>query len=155
MARTHTMQPNDFMVTLNAWMLKLVRMMEYEFSKPVNEAVLAAFPSLYQDAKALHERFDDHDYKKEIDLTDKEMYTLYIGYDFLGRLLVSDFREAIMHSFKGDEMGNGEEEHPIFRATIKYLSPILKNVETYAKETKSLPALPEVKRKLAQLPMFR
>jgi len=154
MARTHTMQPNDFMVTLNTWTLELVMMMEFEFSRPVNEAVLASFPGLYQDAKALHDRFDDYDPQKGIQLTDKEIYTFYIGYDFVGRLLVSDFREAIMRSFKAGQEGDDGETDAFFRATIKHISPMLRDMESYAKETKSLPALAEVKRKLANLPPF-
>lgn len=154
MARTHTMQPNDFMVSLNTWMLKLVRMMEYEFSPSVNQAVLAAFPGLYEDAKALHDRFDDYDPKKGIKLNDQEMYTFYIGFDFLGRLLVSDYREAIMFSFQENATGDGKEADALFRAMVKRLSPMLKDMESYSEETNSLPELPEVKRKLASLPMF-
>lgn len=153
---THKIRPEEQTVNLSRMSLASIHEMQRIFQNHINQAILAQFPSIYDDAVALLKRFNGYEQQKGIELTDKELYTLYICLDLMGRVLTSSYWDALFDTMPKKE--EGLEDPGAQRLILQMAAPNIDNffklTEQYAEQTNSLKKLPRIKEQLRQLPIF-
>lgn len=140
-------------LSLNQWILVNLFYLKHELPDDYRSALLDISPSLFTDASLLNQRLETVQPDKAAMLNDAEMYTLYIAYDILGRLLASSWRDRVVNGFREEaEKLPATKVEKLYRYALATIGPTLKETEKYARREKCLKQLPEIKRNLRQLP---
>lgn len=155
MSRTHKLHPEEFTVNLIRMALSAAHPIYLMLSERDFQALVAQFPTLPKDAMALVKRYDGYEQKKGIELSDEEIFTLYVSLDLLGRIFSSNYRETYFREIvKGEEFSNPVDQQFIVDAALPNIDNFFKVTALYAAQTNSLKQLPDIKRRLLLLPMF-
>lgn len=153
-ATTHSLYPDEGMLHLAGMVLGMINYVQFEYPPAYNEAVLAQFPDLYEQTSALTNFMQKATAFEGIELTDEDVYTLYICYDLMGRLFISGLYEEIIDGL----MKDSPSPHPpetlkkVYQHSLSNIQPFLVATELYAKKLNKLPMLGFIKKKLERLP---
>ncbi len=154
--KLHPMTFQELRLLLNQWVVANLDYMQFELPDKAMEVLLDISPTLFQDASLLLTKLKGAKPDKVINLNDTEFYTLYLGYDLLGRLLSSSYRDQVMTAFSDDEevplISRAKEK--MYRLALVNIGPMLKDSDAYARQHKCLKELPVIKRKLKGMPVF-
>lgn len=154
--KIHPLKIGDARLTMNSWVLKNLVYIQYEMPEHILAALTDIQPNLFKDAELLSKRLETAVPDKTILLEDTEIYTLYLAYDFLGRLLASSYRDQVMIAFRDDGAQTYTPEflERLLRYALVNIAPMLEETDTYARRFKCLKDLPEIKRKLRKMPVL-
>jgi|GEM_PF-3407902 len=153
--KIHKIRPEELTINLARMSLAGVHQIERELPTHVSESINSQFPNLFDDAFALLHRFDGYEQKTGIELSDEEIYTLYITLDIMGRIFTSGFRTVFFgHIVPAAELSDPASQQFIVDAALPNIDNFFKLTNSYAAQTNSLERLPEIKRRLRLLPMF-
>mgnify|MGYP000199711936 CR=1 FL=1 len=134
--------------------LAMIDYVQYEYPAAYKQAVLAQFPNLFEEASKLSEFMRETTFLDGIELTDKDVYTLYTCYDLMGRLFVSSLYDQVMDGLMEvkTEPFLPEVMKKIYKHSLSNIQPFLVATELYAKKEKKLPMLGFIKKRLGNLP---
>ncbi len=154
--KLHPMKFEEGRLLMNRWVVKTLDLLQFEMPGDVLAVLLDINPNLFQDADSLAERLLTLEANKTIKLNDTDIYTMYLGYDMLGRMLSSSYREKVLNAFndEGKETLTAEVREKLYRFAKVNIAPIIDDTETYARQFNCLKLLPEIKRKLKRMPLF-
>ncbi len=155
-ATTHYFEPDEDpgRMQMNKLALALTRDLKGEMPEATTQAILALFPNLFQDAGALLERLVRIAPTDGIEMTDGEIYTLYIAYDMMGRILTSRYKDFAMAPFEADEPMSEAEKTFVYKTLVMSIKTVFEDIEAYAEDCDCLEELPDIKRRILLLPSF-
>ena len=141
---------------LNQWVIANLIYMQFELPEKALAVLLDISPNLFEDAVQLADKLRDAQPDKTIKLNDTAIYTLYLGYDLLGCLLASSYRDKVLNAFREDgvETISAATKEKLYRHALINIAPVMKDSDTYARQQRCLKQLPDIKRKLKAMPVF-
>ena len=153
--KTHTLRPEELTVNLSRMSLATVHDLEWVLPPDLCQSIRRQFHTLFEDAHALLRRLDGYEQKVGIELSEEEIYTLYVTLDMMGRIFTSDYRAVFFgHIVKGKELSDPVAQQFIVQTALPNIDNFFKLTNQYAAQTNSLERLPDIKRRLGLLPMF-
>lgn len=155
-ATIHYIEPDEDpgRMQINKLALALTRDIMAELPEATRQTILALFPNLPQDAHAFLERLVRIAPTDGIEMSDAEMYTLYIAYDMMGRVLTSSYKDFAMAPFEADGPMTEPERNYIYKTLVMSIETVFEDMEVYAADCECLPELPAIKQKLQLIPVF-
>lgn len=152
----HYIEPDEDpgRMQINKLALALTRDIMGELPEATTQAILALFPNLPQDAHALLVRLLSIPPTDGIEMSDAEIYTLYIAYDVMGKILTSDYKDFAMTPFEADGPMSEEEKNYIYKTLVMSIETVFEDTESYAADCDCLEELPDIKRRIMLLPSF-
>jgi hypothetical protein len=151
----HRMRPEEQMVNLSRMSLANVNQIEQYLTEPIKAGITAQFPTIFDDAYDLIEKFKDYDRSVGVEFTDDELYTLYICLDLMGRIFTSSYWDVLFDSMpKHEGLGDAGAQLLIQDFALPNIDNFFKRTEMYAEQTNNLKELPAIKERLRRLPMF-
>lgn len=152
----HYIEPDEDpgRMQMNKLALALTRDLKAILPEATTQAILALFPNLFQDAGALLERLARVAPTDGFEMSDGEIYTLYLAYDMMGKILTSSYKDFVRAIMEADGPMSEPEWAFVYKTLVMCIETVFRDTEEYAADCDCLEELPDIKRRILLLPSF-